>query len=69
MSNTINTAITNWSSDGRNQLYENKKKTKDLFIYLFFFFSNELYKQFLENDKDKYEAELGNFNFLILFFL
>jgi hypothetical protein len=36
-----------------------------LFIYLFIYLflnSNQLYKQLLEDDKDKFEAELGNLN-------
>ncbi|CAF3650930.1 unnamed protein product [Rotaria sp. Silwood1] len=40
ISNTINTAIMNWSPDGKNQF-------------------NELYKQLLNDDKDKFEAELA----------
>jgi hypothetical protein len=42
-----------------------KQKQIYLFIYLFCFLfnSNELYKQLLENNKDKFEAELGNSNF------
>jgi len=30
-----------------------------LFIYLFIFNSNQLYKQLLEDEKDKFEAELA----------
>ncbi|CAF2116715.1 unnamed protein product [Rotaria magnacalcarata] len=40
ISNTVNTAITNWSPDGKNQF-------------------NQLYKQLLDEDKDKFEAELA----------
>lgn len=65
MLNTINTAITNWSSDGRTQLYDEKKQILFfcfLFIRLFIFYlnSNELYKKLFENDKNTFEAELGN---------
>jgi len=37
MSNTINTAIINWSSDGRNQLYEEEKHTLKIFFIYFSF--------------------------------
>ncbi|CAF3065625.1 unnamed protein product [Rotaria sp. Silwood2] len=46
ISNTINTAITNWSPDGRNQF-------------------NQLYKQLLDDDKDKFEAELATKQLLV----
>ena len=65
MSNIINTAITNWSSDGRNQLYE-EKFSWQIFIY-FLFTSTQLYKQLIENDKNKFEAELGKY--IRLFFM
>jgi hypothetical protein len=45
-----------------------KKQIIYLFIYLLIYFllnSNELYKQLLDNDKDKFEAELGTINLLI----
>jgi len=41
-----------------------------LFIYLFIYFlsnSNQLYKQLLEDDNDKFEAELGNSTLLFYF--
>lgn len=46
--------------DDLNCMIIPKKKPFFLFTYLFSYYSNELYKKLFENDKDKFEAELGN---------